>query len=72
MDWSALNPANWFKKSSPQSTPMPQAAVSAPASPPGQLESSPTDMGTGGRRRKHRKTKKAGRRHRKTKAHRKY
>lgn len=78
MAW--YDPTTWFgsKKEEPQSSAMPQTAVSAPPSAPGL--SSDTGMGVGGRRRsktssggrRHRKTKKAGRRHRKTRYHRKH
>lgn len=68
------NITNFFTgKKEPQSTPMPQTAVSSPTGPVGlSAPTSSVDAGMGGRRRRHRKTKKAGRRHRKTKAHRKH
>ena len=52
-----LNPLNWFKKSEPTGVPQPAPAPIAPVTQ------------AAGRRRRH--TKKGGKRHRKTRAHRK-
>lgn len=70
MAW--YDPTTWFgsKKEEPQTSTFSTTPVSAPPSAPGL--SSDTGMGMGGRRRRHRKTKKAGRRHRKTRYHRKH
>jgi hypothetical protein len=73
MAW--YDPTTWFSgtaKKEEQSSPIPQAPVSAGPSPVGSLSSTDTGVNMGGRRRRHRKTKKAGRRHRKTKSHRKH
>lgn len=73
MAW--YDPRSWFgsKKEEPQSSPIPQTTVSAPASPPG-LSSEPSSVddggvNMGGRRRRHRKTKKAGRRSKTRRSH---
>lgn len=56
------------KKTEPTAAPIP----AAPSAPIGLSSTTDTGINMGGRRRKHRKTKKAGRRHRKTRYHRKH